>query len=44
MVNLQKEGIVFNGVIIDSTTMNVHQRHGGGQKGGNRPKGRVERG
>jgi hypothetical protein len=33
LFSLQKEAIVFNGVIIDSTTMNVHRRHGGGQKG-----------
>jgi transposase len=35
-----EEGIVVNKVIIDSTTMKVH-RHGGGQKGGNRRKGRA---
>ena len=39
----EEEGIVFNEVIIDSTTMKVH-RHGGGQKGGSRPKGRAVRG
>jgi transposase len=44
LLSLQKEeGIVFKEVIIDSTTMKVH-RHGGGQKGGNRPKGRAVRG
>ncbi|MDR1302793.1 MAG: transposase, partial [Treponema sp.] len=36
LLSLQKEeGIVFNEVIIDRTTMKVH-RHGGGQKGGSR--------
>jgi hypothetical protein len=36
LLNLQREeGIVFNEVIIDSTTMKVH-RHEGGQKGGSR--------
>jgi transposase len=34
----QGDGPVANEVIIDSTTMKVH-RHGGGQKGGSRPKG-----
>jgi transposase len=34
----QKAGIRFNEVLIDSTTMQVH-RHGGGQKGGSKPKG-----
>jgi transposase len=43
LFSLQEEGIVFNEVIIDSTTMKVH-RHGGGQKGGSRPKGRVGQG
>jgi transposase len=36
----EEEGIGFNEVIIDSTTMKVH-RQGGGQKGGSRPRGRV---
>jgi transposase len=36
----EEEGIVINEVIIDSTTMKVH-RHGGGQKRGNRRKGRA---
>jgi transposase len=39
----EEEGIGFNEVIIDSTTMKVH-RHGGGQKGGSRPKGYPGRG
>jgi hypothetical protein len=39
----EEEGKVFREVIIDSTTMKVH-RPGGGQKGGSRPTGRVERG
>jgi transposase len=39
----EEEGIECNEVIIDSTTMKVH-RHGGGQKGGSRPKGRAGRG
>lgn len=33
----EEEGIAFNEVIIDSTTMKVH-RHGEGQKEGGRPK------
>jgi transposase len=36
----EEEGIAFNEVILASTTMKVH-RHGGGQKGGSRPKGRA---
>jgi hypothetical protein len=36
----EEEGILLKEVIIDSRTMKVH-RHGGGQKGGNRPKGRA---
>jgi transposase len=36
----EEEGIVCNEVIIDSTTMKV-RRHGGGQKGGGRPRGRA---
>jgi transposase len=44
LLSLQaEEGIVYNEVIIDSTTMKVH-RHGGGQKGGSRRKGRAGRG
>ncbi|MDR1985486.1 MAG: transposase, partial [Treponema sp.] len=39
----EEEGMVFNEVIIDSTTMKVH-RHGGGQKGGSRRRGRVGQG
>jgi transposase len=39
----EEEGIEFKEVIIDSTTMKVH-RHGGGQKGGSRQKGRAGRG
>jgi transposase len=39
----EEEGPVINEVIIDSTTMKVH-RHGGGQKGGNRQKGRAGQG
>ena len=39
LLELQKKnGIRFNEVIIDSTTMKVH-RQGGGIKGGSRPKG-----
>ena len=41
---LQKQaGVEIREVIIDSTTMKV-RRHGGGQKGGNRPKGCQGRG
>jgi hypothetical protein len=41
LIKLQgEEGIIFNEVIIDSTTMKVH-RQGGGQKGGCRQKGRA---
>ncbi|MDR0628671.1 MAG: transposase [Treponema sp.] len=43
LANLQEDGIVFNEVIIDRTTMKV-QRHGGGQKGGGRQKGTAARG
>ena len=39
LVALQQEaGLLFDEVIIDSTTMKVH-RHGGGQKGGFRARG-----
>jgi len=38
LLTLQKQiGLEFEEVIIDSTTMKVH-RHGGGQKGGSKPK------
>jgi transposase len=44
LFELQKaEGIRFPEALIDSTTMQVH-RHGGGQKGGSRPKGCRGRG
>jgi hypothetical protein len=39
----EEEGIAVNDVIIDNMTMKVH-RHGGGQKGGCRRKGRAVRG
>jgi len=40
LVALQQEaGLAFDEVIIDSATMKVH-RHGGGQKGGFRARGR----
>jgi len=43
LMTLQKAvGLGVNEVIIDSTTMKVH-RHGGGQKGGSRPKACPER-
>ena len=38
-----RAGTEIQEVIIDSTTMKVH-RHGGGQKGGNRPKACQGRG
>jgi transposase len=34
----EKTDVAINEVIIDSTTMKVH-RHGGGEKGGSKPKG-----
>jgi transposase len=44
LLALQKQTWVgFQEVIIDSTTMKVH-RHGGGQKGGSRPKGNQGQG
>jgi transposase len=44
LLSLRKEGgILFNEVIIDSTTMKVH-RPWGGQKRGDREKGRAVRG
>ncbi|MDR0998429.1 MAG: transposase, partial [Treponema sp.] len=44
LISLQREeGIEFKEVITDSTRMKVH-RHGGGEKGGGRAKGRVGRG
>ncbi|MDR2070001.1 MAG: transposase [Treponema sp.] len=39
----EEEGVVVKEVIIDGRTMKV-QRHGGGQKGGSRRKGRAVRG
>ena len=44
LVTLQSEvGLSFGEVITDSTTVKVH-RHGGGQKGGVRAKGRPAQG
>jgi len=44
LVTLQREaGLGFDEVIIDSTTMKAH-RHGGGQKGGSKAKGRRGQG
>ena len=43
MVLQTQAGTGIEEVIIDSTAMKVH-RHGGGQKGGSRPKGSQEPG